>query len=69
MEEMPSNLHSSIKRLSDSRMVKIMDMMKVRMRFIKDIRNHAYFFTTPDYDTELGQKFIRKLKQPALTNK
>ena len=50
-------------------MIKIMDMMKVRMRFIKDIRNHAYFFTVPDYDTELGQKFIRKLKQPALTNK
>ena len=54
LEEMPDNLHSSIKRLQDSRMLKIMDMMKVRMRFIKDIRNHAYFFTTPDYNTDLG---------------
>ena len=69
LEEMPNNLHGSIKRISDQRMLKIMDMMKVRMRYIKDIRNHAYFFTTPDYNTELGQKFIRKLKQPALTNK
>ena len=62
LEEMPESLHSSIKRLSDSRTIKVMDMMKVRMRFIRDIRNHAYFFTSPDYETELGQKFIRKLK-------
>lgn len=50
-------------------MLKVMDMMKVRMRYVKDIRNHGYFFAEPDYDTELGRKFIVKLKQPALTNK
>ena len=50
-------------------MLKIMDMMKVRMRYMKDIKNHAYFLTAPDYETDLGNKFIRKLKKPALTNK
>jgi len=35
-----------------------MDMMKVRIRYFKDIKNHAYFFTQPTYETELGQKFL-----------
>jgi len=43
-------------------MLKVLDMMKVRMRYIKDIKNHAYFFTRPDYATDLGRKFITKLK-------
>ena len=38
-----------------------MDMMKIRMRYIKDIKNHAYFFTDPDYETDLGRRFIVKL--------
>jgi hypothetical protein len=49
-------------------MLMIMDMMKIRMRYSKDIQNHTYFFTKPDYRTTLGEKFIKKLKQPALTN-
>ena len=69
LEEMPENSHSQIKRMSSQKMLKVMDMMKIRMRYIKDIRNHTYFFTMPDYNTELGQKFIRKLKKPPLTNK
>ena len=69
LEEMPINLHSVIKRMSASKMIKIMDMMKIRMRYIKDIRNHTYFFTSPSYETELGTKFISKLKQPPLVSK
>ena len=69
LEEMPTSLHASIRRMPDPLMLKVMDMMKVRMRYVKDIRNHGYFFAEPDYDTELGRKFIVKLKQPALTNK
>ena len=69
LEEIPDHLHTLIKRMPNQKMLKIMNMMKVRMRYVKDIKNHSYFFTAPDYDTELGRKFIQKLKQPALTNK
>ena len=62
IEEMPLRLHPSIKRMADSKMIKVMDMMKVRMRFIKDIKNHGYFFELPNYDTDLGKGFITKLK-------
>ena len=68
-EELPTSLHAAIRRMPDHLMLKVMDMMKIRMRYVRDIRNHGYFFTQPDYETNLGQKFIRKLKQPALTNK
>ena len=43
-------------------MLKIMDMMKIRMRYQRDIKNHAYLFALPDYQTDLGRKFITKLK-------
>ena len=66
---MPKALHSEIRRMPDHLMLKVMDMMKVRMRYVRDIRNHGYFFALPDYETELGRKFIVRLKQPALTNK
>ena len=69
VEELPMNLHPPIKRMSNLKMLQIMDMMKVRMRYIKDIKNHTYFFTPPDYNTELGRKFIRKLKKPPMINK
>ena len=62
VDEMPMRLHPSIKKMSDSKMLKVMDMMKIRMRFIKDIKNHAYLFELPDYETELGKGFITKLK-------
>ena len=48
--------------MPDHKMLKVMDMMKVRMRYIRDIKNHAYFFTDPNYETDLGRKFIVKLK-------
>lgn len=69
IEEMPSNLHSAIGRMPDHLMLKIMDMMKIRMRYVRDIRNHGYFFDLPDYETDLGRKFIVRLKQAALTNR
>ena len=44
--------------------------MKVRMRYLQDIKNHAYLFDAPDYETELGRNFISKLKnQGPLVNK
>ena len=39
-EEMPQSLAPAIKKVPDRLMVKVMDMMKVRMRYMKDIRNH-----------------------------
>ncbi len=68
-EEMPERLHQAIDKMPDHLMLKVLDMMKVRMRYIKDIKNHAYLFTEPDYETNLGRKFITKLKQAPLTNK
>ena len=62
LEEMPDSLSSEILRVPDHIMLKIMDMMKVRMRYIGDIKNHTYFFTSPNYETDLGKKFITKLK-------
>ena len=44
-------------------MIKVMEMMKIRMRFIHDIKNHAYLFGEPDYTTELGKKFLNKIKR------
>ena len=69
LDEMPLRLHPSIKRMSDGKMLKVMDMMKIRMRFLSNIKNHAYFFELPEYDTKLGKNFVTKLRQPALTNK
>ena len=48
-KEMPESLSSAMNRMPDHLMLKIMDMMKIRMRFMADIKNHAYFFTDPDY--------------------
>lgn len=69
LEEMPEELHRAIKRMPNHLLLRIMDMMKIRMRYLRDIRNHSYFFTDANYDTELGRKFIVRLKQPALVNK
>lgn len=42
-------------------MTKIMDMMKIRIHFYSDLLNHTYFWEPPNYDTERGQKFLKKL--------
>ena len=67
--EMPKELLSKIRKTPDDKMLKIMDLMAVRMRYMKDIRNHTYFFETPDYQTDLGRNFLAKLKQTELINK
>mmetsp|Transcript_25354 Transcript_25354/g.33905 ORF Transcript_25354/g.33905 Transcript_25354/m.33905 type:complete len:83 (-) Transcript_25354:317-565(-) len=69
LEEMPMKLHSAIRLMPDYLLLKVMDMMKIRMRYVGDIKNHGYFFDAPDYQTDLGRKFIVKLKQAPLTNK
>lgn len=67
---MPKSLHDKISVMPDHLMLKVMDMMKVRMRYLQDIKNHAYLFDAPDYETELGRNFISKLKnQGPLVNK
>jgi len=52
--EMPKTLHRQIKQMSEKKMAKVMDMMKIRMRFHKDIQNHKYLFEDPDFVTELA---------------
>ena len=41
-----------------------MDLMKIRIHFFKDMCNHTYFFTEPDFDEKISEKFEKKLKQP-----
>ena len=41
-----------------------MDMMKIRIHFYSDLNLHTYFFEQPRYDSEIGLKFLKKLKQP-----
>ena len=56
--------------MPDHLMLKVMNMMKIRMRYLQDIKNHAYLFAAPDYETDLGRNFIGKLKnQGPLVNK
>jgi hypothetical protein len=50
--------------MDDTTMTKVMEMMKIRLRFLSDVKNHGYLFTDPDYTTELGQKFLGNLKRP-----
>ncbi len=39
-----------------------MDLMKIRIHFYSDLKNHVYFFVDPEYDNELAEKFFKKLK-------
>ena len=50
--------------MSDTKMVKIMDMMKSRIRFYEDFSQHAYFFEEPEYSSESATKILKKLAQP-----
>lgn len=68
LRQMPGHLHKAIQNMSDLKMVKVMDMMKKRMRYEADIQNHAYLWTDPDYQTDLGAKFLKKLKRKGPEN-
>lgn len=50
--------------MNEPKMKKIMDLMKIRIHFYKDMCNHTYFFTEPSYEGSLPEKLIKKLKQP-----
>ena len=54
--------------MSDRLMLKILDMYTIRLRYLHDIKNHTYLFTEPDYETDLGIKFQKKIKQDAKVN-
>ena len=41
-----------------------MDLMKIRIHFLKDMKNHTYFFRSPVYDSAVAERFLVKLKQP-----
>ena len=43
-------------------MTMVMDMLKIRIRFFKELINHTYFFERPDYSSELSKKCAKKLK-------
>ena len=44
-------------------MTKIMNLMKIRIHFFKDMANHTYFFQDPAYQDAMTEKFLTKLKQ------
>lgn len=47
LENLPTTLHSQVKKMNERKMIKVMDIMKVRIRFYSDMNNHTYFFTDP----------------------
>jgi len=55
--------------MEDQKMLKIMNLMKIRIHFFKDMAKHTYFFTDPVYDTQTAEKFLSKLKQPDAVKK
>ena len=46
-------------------MLLIMDTMKQRVHFYKDLLKHTYFFEEPLYNNPQAEKFLKKLSQPA----
>jgi hypothetical protein len=64
LEHLPEELHTTIQTFDTSKMRKIMNLMKIRIHFFKDMKNHAYFFRSPLYESSVAEKFLVKLKQP-----
>ena len=62
LDTFPQEHHSAIKRFNEVKMRQVMDLMKIRIHFYKDMLNHTYFFVDPEYDTPLSLKFFKKLK-------
>jgi hypothetical protein len=62
LEYLPEELKETIKTFDSFKMRKIMDLMKIRIHFFKDMKNHTYFFRTPIYDSSVAEKFLVKLK-------
>lgn len=64
LDIMDPRMHSKIRSTSDTKLCKIMDMMKTRIHFYRDLTNHSYFFQQPQYDTSRAKKFFKRLRQP-----
>lgn len=62
LKVLPKRFHSKIRGMSDSKMLKVMNMMKSRINFYEDISNHTYFFEEPEYDSAGALKSLKKLK-------
>jgi|TARA_B110001450_G_C17440922_1_gene407905 hypothetical protein len=45
-------------------MTMIMDMMKTRIHFYRELLTHTYFFEEPTYQGAASEKFLRNLKRP-----
>lgn len=58
----PTSFHSQIRAMKESKLTRVMDVMKIRIHFYKDMLQHSYFFKDPDYEDEIAQRFYRKLK-------
>jgi shikimate kinase len=63
LDHLPQELHERIKSLDQGKMLKIKDLMRVRIHFYKDMANHAYFFTDPQYKSDIAEKLLQKIKQ------
>lgn len=64
LDVLPADIHPGVKKVSEPKMRKIMDLMKIRIHFYSDMKNHTYFFIEPTYDNDFSQKLFKKLKQP-----
>ena len=64
LEHLPNELHEVIKSFDTAKLRKTMDLMKIRIHFFKDMKNHTYFFRSPVYDSAVAERFLVKLKQP-----
>lgn len=62
LEYLPSDLHSAIQFFDTEKMTKIMNLMKIRIHFFHDMMNHTYFFRDPQYESQMTEKFMSKLK-------
>lgn len=51
LDHLDQSLHSAVKKVNESKLIKIMDLMKIRIHFFSDMQNHTYFFTDPIFDT------------------
>jgi hypothetical protein len=52
LDYLSPEVHNSIKKTNEHKMKKIMDLMKLRIHFYKDMNNHQYFFVDPEYDNK-----------------
>lgn len=62
MDNLPSEDSDAIRKTNEIKMRKIMDLMKVRIHYFKDMEKHLYFWKEPEYNNKMAFRFLRKLK-------